>query len=305
MSLVYNNKSNKWQGTQVDWLAYMQNNMPDCLKAKNITAAFAVAKNKLVVQQLKETIFDGIENLKPRKWGSHGKDIIRAINSLTPYLNQREVVRLINAAIKQNDLFYPYARKELATVLINLTNDSDEVVKIFETFYRAMDDATINSAMTKINGGMENVAVKAVLEKTGTLAHLKYDEGEIKANVDKKRELLKDIAYTITAAKKLGFELDVNLDDLKSLPPALRFKFLQNAYEPEIKFARGWTSYGYYKKYKLHNIRDAFKLSKLKMPVIGEDDMKELLFSVALTKNEEMGNWFKQYQRYLALVNKK
>lgn len=243
---------------------------------------------------------------KSKTYYNGGRDVPDVLKFLEIQYTDRQKTEIVNHIVASKNYFYTYAKKMNAQVAGEFAINSEQAVKVFETYHRLLTPETMKLLLGKIENGIENPDVKKIIDETNTLTHLKYNADEVQSNEDTKRELLKKIAYTGTIAKKLDFELDLTLDDIKTLPPVLRFEFMQFAFKSEIDFSMRIFPWSYYhKKYKnnlpgaLLGCRKKAKLDNLKMPDITSEQMKEMFFSIALAKNEEVQNWLKKYEKYL------
>ena len=262
---------------------------------------------KSAVNDIKNAVINDLLLIKKGVNHSLGNGIIYSLKAVSKYLNQTEKNRIIDSLLENNECFYSYSRKNLADVLIEFTEYKDNrAFSILNIFLRTIETKTLDKILAKIDNGIENPDVKKILTKTKKFSHTKYNQIDVKTKPEVRRALIKEIANTTSIVKKLPFEVEVSLEDIKELPPAARLSFLQKAYKPEIYLAGLMSRSSYYHSRYSSNIKNsmleqrlAAKMDLLKMPKIEKKDLEDLLFSVALQKNEEMTKFVKEYSIYL------
>lgn len=302
--------------SEEEFISHVMGNIKSYMDAPAMNDVLAIGNSLKNVDKFRNAlvgaVIDQISNLQARTYGGYGNEIPQVAKVLEKYLSQEQKNIIIDCLIKDTDKFYPYARKRAAFIVAEFIEAKDNrAFSALIAFLRVIENDTLEILLSKIENGKENPDVQKILSKSKVLSYTKYDEAEVKNDVEVKRSLIKDIANTSSIAKKIPFEVNVDLEDIKSLPPATRFAFLQFAYAPEVKYARmAAKSHYYYSEYqkdtsKLAYYRSRAKLTKLKMPIIDKETVKELLFSVSLHKNEEMSSWYNDYSNYVDLVKGK
>ena len=297
------------------YLSHLRNNVVKYIKPKNMRNLLSIgnarlAKPELFRAELVKIVIDYIGDLKPATYVRHNTEIAATLKLIEQYLAQEDKNTIIDALIKNGDLFYPYSKKVVIDVIADFVQKDDQrIFSALREFLRIIETDTLEKLLKKVEGGQDNQDIQAILSKTKVLSHLKYDEKEVRADAELRRKLIKEIANTQSIAKRIPFEVEVTLDDIKAIPPAARLSFLQFAYRPEVEMAwwamRSSYWYGKYSKdidNNINGVRAKAKLDNLKMPKIDKEEIKDLLFSVSLQKNEEMNKWIEKYFNYLDFV---
>lgn len=302
--------------SEAEFISHVVSNIKSYMDAPAMNDVLNIGNSLKDVEKFRNALvaaaIDHINNLQVRTWGGYGNEIPQVAKVLEKYLNQDQKDIIVDCLIKDADKFYPYSRKRVISVIADFIKPGDNrAFSALIAFLRVMENDALETILSKIENGKENPDVQKILAKSKVLSYTKYNESEVKNNIEVKRALIKDIANTSTIAKKIPFEVSVDVEDIKALPPATRFSFLQFAYGPETRYARMVAKSNYYYNEhqkdttRLSKARDRAKLSKLKMPVIDKETLKEMLFSVSLQKNEEMSSWYNDYSNYLDLVKGK
>jgi len=188
-------------------------------------------------------------------------------------------------------------KKQLLNMISKYTLSYDERVKFLNTFHHSMDACMFSDIISGIPLGTKDKNVARVLNKSNKLAVCSFDAKDAKDS--KKREaLVKHIVKTPTSAKNIDFKLTITYDDLKKLPPVMRFKFLNWYFDRMFDFIHWGGSYYRGRSTFLHNIESRHKIPNLKVESIPLDKMKSLLFSVGLKKNRQVSAWIDKYEDY-------
>jgi len=205
--------------------------------------------------------------------------------------------------INNNKLLYTIERKKTANFLAfsSFIKDKDPLlVTIFKIFFRYFNPNQFEKLIKRIDGGIDNKEIKEIISKTKTYKYLNYSKDSIQ-DKNIKRELLKEISITQDILKRIDFDLNVGFEDIKELPPVLRFKFLKFAFNIEIKICRQTYLMQHLKKFKtlnqyIDNIKFNRNIHRLKIDTLTPDQISELLFSISISKNNEFNEWFKKYK---------
>lgn len=187
-----------------------------------------------------------------------------------------------------------------------IISDEQRLVKFFQLFYRSIKPNHFQPLMRLIPGGVNNPDVKLVLRKTRIFNYLNYEESKVKSDFNERVKLIKDIAKTRSILKNLPFSFTVGFDEIKEMPPVMRFDFLKNAfyYEHQV-FCRKYYTFGYHKKptanelqVKVNGRKMRVGLDKMTIEPLDPEKVKELLFSISIQKTSKVENWFNNYQKY-------
>lgn len=230
----------------------------------------------------------------------HNDEYPKLINRYSSNINADARSNIVDLIIRYNRNFSYSARKLLLAFAINnICIDDLRAVEIFNEFYRTLSQVQFEQLMDKISDGVNNKKVRNILSKTKLYEYLKFDEETVNNNFNKKIELTKVIAKTPTIIKRIPFDVKINIECIKHIPPATRFKFLKFAFRHETDNAR----YGWYYNQALKSRIDYYKKRvnehRLIIDPIGLEEMKELLFPVCLRKNDELTKWLTEYKIYL------
>ena len=74
--------------------------------------------------------------------------------------------------LDNSDNFYPYAKKSLADVAVNICSSEPELIKILNSFYKVIEKYTFYNLVNKMDKGIENEDIKKILKKTKTLVFI-------------------------------------------------------------------------------------------------------------------------------------
>jgi hypothetical protein len=231
------------------------------------------------------------------------------IQFLNQYFTADSKSKLADVLITKNRNFGQQTRIKLLKFLVSnhsLLSDKDlRYITILKEFGRSIKPDVLELLLTKIEGGRDNAEVKAILNKSKVFNYLKYDQTKVETDRAERIKLLRDIAHTQTILKRLPFDLVIGLDEIKELPPATRLDFLKFAFYDEMcVFCRKYYSWYTWARtlaglnQKVADRKRRKHLDRLKIKPITPDEMKDLLFSVALQKNDEVSKWFECYTKY-------
>ena len=169
--------------------------------------------------------------------------------------------------------FYLHLKKSLAEIVTKLVelNDEERIFQILNAFKYSMSVNSFAELMTKISGGMDNPDIKKILSGINKFECIRYTEEEIKSDDNKRRQLIRSIIKRPTMAKDINFAINVAMEDIKSLPPITRFEFFKLACD------------------------ELFQILILPKD-ISIQEVKNLLFTACLHKNEECSNWLRNHE---------
>lgn len=238
-------------------------------------------------------------------WGNaakHSMEYPRLIDLCASYITTEAKSKVLDIILKYQNNFTSNGRKSLSRSAVDFVSDEDSrAIEIFRTFYRILPKKSVDDLMTKIDGGMDHPEIKKVLKRTKRYQLYKYPEEETLNNHERRIELLKDLARTPSLIKKLEYDFHVTVDDIKEIAPAMRFKFLQFAFRKEL-YATKYASF-YRPDSVKKDIENYRNRQKLKMPLMSMEEIKDILFSVSISKNEEVVRWLGQYEKMLDFAN--
>jgi hypothetical protein len=230
----------------------------------------------------------------------HNDEYPRLIKYYSEYIDINTKSNIVDLILKYNRNFSYSARKLLLLFVINNIHANDSrAIDVLNEFYRTLSRVQFEQLMGKIPGGANNKKVKNILSKTKLYEYLKFDEETVNNNFNKKIELTKVIAKTPTIIKRIPFAVKINIECIKHVPPATRFKFLKFAFRHEIYSAQdGWFSNQILKD-RINFCKKRANEHRLIIDPISLEEMKELLFSICLHKNDELTKWLIEYKIYL------
>ena len=253
-----------------------------------------------LVDLLKAKVTDKPEEHFGKKY-YHNSAYPSIIKYCSQYIDEDAKDKIIDIAINYNKNFYSTAKKELACIVTGYVKYNDpRTLSILREFCRVITINDFDRLINKIQYGLENQGVKEILSKTKLFEYLKYDEETVNNSYNEKVKLVKAIAKTPTLIKRLPFILNIKLRHLKEIAPAMRFKFIQYAFKYEFQHTRNGRLYGKSLEYCIAQVKRRLKENKLVIEEISVKDMKELLFSICLQKNDEFVKWINDYEAYLA-----
>jgi len=227
-----------------------------------------------------------------------GKDIPNTIRDCAEFFDQDTKSKILASIINKNDNFYSYARKLLAQTSAELASSDQELISVLDTFYKIIEKDAFFEVVSKVQGGLQHPGVKRILGKTKKFNVCTYTKAEVKADKDKRVELLKDIARSPSSSKNLNFIINFTTEDLEALAPVMRFNLLQWYFKDRFKCAgRNHNRPEKYKK-TIDKIVKSSGLDKVHLPALSENILKNILFSVGMKKNAEVTTFVNQYKAF-------
>ena len=255
--------------------------------------------------ELSKIINDGIikfaSNIEARKPGRYtryklGKEIPRAIDGCMGFMNANTKSKVLSEILGKQDNFYPYSKKMLAQISTELASSDEELVGVLSSFYKVIEKKAFFEIVNRVTGGIKNVGVQKVLDKTKKFHVCRYTKAEVKNDAKIRAELLKDIARTPSSAKNLNFMISFDVNDLKQLASVMRFNFLEWYFKDRFECtAKNYNRPDRYKSDLEKHIKNT-GLDKIHLEAMKEDELTEILFGVGLKKNDEVVNFVERYK---------
>jgi hypothetical protein len=275
-----------------------------------INAAYTLMKNQYFIDKVNADLLDLLSSAENGIGQQAWDNAFYVIQYLERVLTATNKSKLADLLIERNRNFGQNVRLKMLKFLMagTLMPDKDERwVKVVKAFSRSIKPDVLTALAARIDGGLDNPDVKAILGKSKMFNYLKYTEIDVQDKREVKIQLLRDIAQTQTVLKRIPFNFTIELEHIKELPPVARLNFLMFAFQDEINvFCR---QYYYWHSYSLNELQKRVSdrkrrkhLDKMKIAPIEPELIKDLLFSVALQKNEEVNKWFEDYTTYYNLA---
>jgi hypothetical protein len=130
----------------------------------------------------------------------------------------------------------------------------------------------------------------------------KYTQDDLN-NLEKRKELIKILAKNPRYMNELPFDITITLNDLKELPPMMRFGFLEFLYSsiiPDIayKYRRKVTTPDelLWQLQKSNAVRQEWRSKGISIEPISAEDVKSLLFSASFRQNDYVSQWFDNFK---------
>lgn len=208
--------------------------------------------------------------------------------------------------------------KHIIPLLFKMSKfDQDKILLLLKNHKRVIRQEHIDEIFNHISEDKLNTNIKQ------TLTSLRfYRVKKLNSSNDQKDKikLLKEFCYSPCHIKELKNPLDVTFEDLKALPPVGRFKLLKYYFQPQfysIYLYEYSKRNNWYNRYGLDIFkRDAKNIKELveycrnvvcknfKIEDISPEDLKPLLFTMAIYKNDKCTEWFDNYSKYYYVVHK-
>jgi hypothetical protein len=180
-----------------------------------------------------------------------------------------------------------------------------DALEIIKKCHKSLLPTQMETLVNKLQDGEDNADVKEIFEKSKVLKYSMLTKEQIDSNPELRKEFIRDVAKTITVAKKAKFDVELSLEDIKALAPMMRFDFLSKVLYNETYFSGSKYYSGYSASDRLNRIdrrRKMLKLNKIKLPTISVEDMKELVFAATIKNHEEVSKFLTGYSAYLELL---
>lgn len=222
----------------------------------------------------------------------YGQEVAKEIGACVNYFNKEDKPKIISKAVEKQDLFYPYAKKHLCSSLLGLASTDNEIILVLSSFYKVLNNKLLAQAIDSLTDGEKNKELRKILDKAKRFSVCKYSKDDL-SDKDKRIALIKDIGRTPTSTKNLRFDINITVDDLKHMAPVMRLKFLEWCFDDLFRHMR----YNYNYSWVLKRIK-AYKFNKIKIDLLSENDLRELLFTVGIKKNSRATKFIENYNKY-------
>jgi hypothetical protein len=267
---------------------------------------FGLRKTKELQVYLNSTF---IEIFRAVQWRQQGDSMFLAFTSLFDLFDDAAKDSIFHLLLQHKQRFTQSCRKRVIEFLISgpMIKDKDpRLEQLFEVYHRSIKPDQFEALMARIDGGQNNPVVLKVLGKSKVFKYLKYTKHGVDSDPAERIKLIKDIATTTTVLKRLPFNIHVGLDDIKQLPPVMRFEFLQFAFFTEIEvYCMKHYRYAYSKPINIVELDKRIeyrkarrKVDKLTIDLIEPDAIKDLLFALCLNRNEVVSAWVERYTKF-------
>jgi hypothetical protein len=307
--------------TVSDYITVLKSNPPDT--TRKLTMALRIPKKKVRESpEFKEIIsystIDCVDNVLKSNYGPyrHTKEIPRMLEKVvkTGFLTD-EIKK--NIASRLGDIlpeFYPYAKKALLSVALQWVETEEDALNIIQRNFKSLESSTLDTLVSKVQNGYDNDKIKSLTEKGMAFKANKFNSADIN-DPDIRKQFINTIAETPSILTKIKHDIHITLDDFRLLPPARRFKFMQQVFNPIMSNFDStyqgyyYNSYGNRVEYSPKDIaikilsryttktNDAW-MNKVSVDSISYDDLYELLFAVAINKNKEVVRWLERYKKF-------
>lgn len=253
--------------------------------------------NKLIESCVENQINRILAKKKPRysSFGNELPKLLKSYDSILPGGVKNRIVKKICDPMKD---FYPYSRKAMLEVAYKWVNTENQALSIIKNHHGCLKEDMIYSLLGNITSGINHPDLKKIKDTSAIFSFIELNK-LINNKQENRERIIQIIAKIPSIMPKLDTGLTITLADLKKIPPVRRFNFLQHLYKPIF----GSTSYK--GTYRSHLTEFNLKCETV-LPVekISKNNMKELLFSVAIRKNDETAVWWDRYEEYLKKIKK-
>jgi hypothetical protein len=254
--------------------------------------------NKIIESCVENQINYVLAKKKP-KYGNLGNELPKLLKSCDSILSDSIKDSVVKKICSPMNDFYTYSRKSILEIAYKWARTEGQSLSIIKNHHRCLTEEMIGSLLKNVTGGLNHPDLKKIKDTSSIFSIIELN----KLIVDEKKhreKIIQIIAKTPSIMSKLDAKLTITLADLKKIPPVRRFNFLQYLYRPIF----GSTSYRGTYRYRLATIHLAKNKTILPIEKISKEDMKELLFSVAIRKNDEITTWWNRYEEYSKVLKK-
>lgn len=226
---------------------------------------------------------------------------IRTILDYAWCLSKENRALLIRSCQSIATRFYNNAGKKLISSVSNLIDKSDICLATYFIKYNcsSLNINCLKRLISIVPEGIKNKEIQEIMSRIPKYKAMVYDEAEVNNNLDTKIKLLKEITRTTSSMKNIQFKLKIGKEDLLKLAPVMRFKFLSHALRREIGYAFFVSNSAELKRRLSYYPSSS---ANIYVDVISPEDMKELLFSLTIKKNDKVSGWLEKYTKYYELV---
>lgn len=246
------------------------------------------------------------ERPKQYGWWSQSSELPNLIELFSNKLFDKNKKKIVEFFLNNYSKFYSYIRKYWLSFIVPWITEEKDALEIITKCSKTLLPDQLEILTTKLSDGEENVEVKKVLEKHKVLKYSMMSETEINSNPELRKQFIKDVAKSVSIAKKAKFPVQITLDELKDLPPITRFDFLSKILTYEIYYSKS----NYWRRNKtnqdiylsIQNRKKALKYDNIKIPDLSAEEMKELVFAATIRHNESVAKFISGYEEYLKIV---
>ncbi len=228
----------------------------------------------------------------------HNTDYPNLVFSASKWLDVLAKKNIISKFLNYYMNFNSAGKKRMASIATDFVDANDPIaINILKVFLRNIKPEDVKKLLEKIPNGVNNQDVQKIFEKTRMMEYLTFNESAFNNDPKERERIVKAIGRTPSLIKKLDFDIKLSLDDIKKIAPAMRFNFIQHIFKYETIYA-GWGYHGWTLSNQISWQKKRTREQHLIMPDISPEEMKELLFSVCLKKNNEFSKWMDSYIKY-------
>lgn len=263
-----------------------------------------VSDPKVIAEAVESEVLTQVESIlsTKKKWGSHGRALAKLLGDYGDIISDKVKQKIVNRATGTLETFYPYAKKELLSVVIPWVKDEDSAIAILNAHHRNITTDDMDVLLGQITNGINHDGLKKIREhSTSFLAH-SFQKADFN-DADVRRKFIKEFAKMPSLIRHVSnVSVTITLDDLKDIPPARRFDFLQFLYQPLLGLYSLYSKNWWPRKVTKKNIEQARKnklYTQISVEDVSLDDMKNLLFALSIRKNEMIQAWYRRYEQYL------
>jgi hypothetical protein len=232
----------------------------------------------------------------------NGVELPKLINKYYDLLLAKDKNKILNFTCTPMNNLYNYGKRDLLRTTIKWINAEKMAVKVIKNHHRLLNVDMLENLLSKIKNGMNNESL-AEFRDSSELFVARHLQALDITTEDNKHTLVNSIAKKPAILNYFGhMSLNITLKDLKKLPPARRFDFLQYCFKPVFGWYNVHNKTWYPRTLTKEYIKKAGEhrlYKKLSIDKISRSDIKHLLFAVSIRKNEEVSAWYERYDAYL------
>lgn len=249
-----------------------------------------------------KTLGDIIQNSN-----TYSTQVSSMIQDLEPFLYKGARNVVVKMFLDNIDKFYLYACKNAANSCTRIVLPKTRLATdLFLATYKKLDVDSLDTIIPKLLSDYRSKEVNKVLKTSRYLTHLQFSESDL-SNPDSRKKLISKLAESPTICRNLKFPVQVTFDDLMELPSVKRIEFSEHLYSDMFKATRRL------KDKRITVLADTSfqdcldEINKFEHQTTGLveptiltiDELKKLMFSVSLKKNNRLNAFFRNYERML------
>jgi len=246
-----------------------------------------------------------VDKVASHHWWLKNNEMPKMFELLADLLTDNTKEYLVDFFVKNITNLYSYVKKTWIGLLLPWISKESDALEIIKKCHKSLLPTQMEILVNKLQDGEDNAEVKEIFEKSKVLKYSMVTKEQIDSNPELRKEFVRDVAKTITVAKKAKFDVELTIEDIKALAPMMRFDFLSKVLCNEIYFAGSKYYNNYSAADRLSRIdkrRKMLKLNKIKLPTISVEDMKELVFAATIKNHEQVSKFLTGYSAYLELL---